>query len=216
MNDKPGFRFKALLFGLLSIKIGGTLFLLTGTVSVSEMLFHQQVAIAQDKDVQDEQNPAAGKAPVASAAKKTPSSSDVQAVLDKLSMERKRLEMREARIKKEHAQLEALKTELEEKIERLSKIQKQIAADLEKKEALRAEEEQKQKAADETKIRMLSKVYASMKPKQAAAIIDKMDIEVIQKVFSQMKGEQVGNILSYVEKERAAKISERLAENMKP
>jgi flagellar motility protein MotE (MotC chaperone) len=128
-------------------------------------------------------------------------------------VERRRLEAEEERINHQREQLVALKSEIEAKIESLSKIQQQIAADLDKKEAVLSEKEQKRKAAEEAKIRMLSKVYASMKPKQAAAIIDKIDIEVIEKVFLQMKGEQVGNILSYVEKDRAAKISERLAES---
>ena len=216
MRVKRCFRFRALLIGLLSVKIGGTLFYLAGPASVSEILFHQQVAIAQEKEGEKTEAQAADKTPKPETVKKKSESADVGAVLKRLEVERKRIGNEEERIKKQRAQLEALKTEIEEKIERLSKIQQQIVADLDKKEALRSEKEQREKAAESDKIKMLSKVYASMKPKQAAAIIDKMDIEIIQKVFSNMKGEQVGSILSYVERERAAKISERLAENVKP
>ncbi len=204
-------RFKALLIGLATAKIGVTLLYLAGSVSVTEVIFRQQTAIAQDKQAtkkaaveteNETPQPAKPKAPTV----------DVRAVLKRLDAERKRLSNEEERIRQQQEQLEALKEEIEEKIERLSMVQKQIAADLDKKETMLAEREQQQIASEEANMKMLGKVYASMKPKQAAAIVDKMDIEIIQKIFSYMKGEQVGNILSYVDKERAAKISERLAE----
>lgn len=215
MRGRQPFPFRTLLIGLIAIKIGGTLFYLIGTASIADLFFHQPVAIAQEKASDTPPRQAVQEeAPKPGAAEsKTAASADVGAVMKRLDIERQRLEAEEERISHQREQLEALKSEIEEKIEALSKIQQQIAADLDKKEAALSEKEQKQKAAEEAKIRMLSKVYASMKPKQAAAIIDKMDIEVIEKVFLQMKGEQVGNILSYVEKDRAAKISERLAES---
>lgn len=204
-------RFKALLIGLATAKIGVTLLYLAGSVSVTEVIFRQQTAIAQD--------PQAVKKEVTEAENETPQprkpkdpAVDVRAILNRLDVERKRLSREEERIGQQREQLEELKEEIEEKIERLSFIQKQIAADLDKKETMLTEREQQQKASEEANMKMLGKVYASMKPKQAAAIVDNMDIEIIQKIFSYMKGEQVGNILSYVDKERAAKISERLAE----
>lgn len=218
MKIRHSFPFRALLIGLIAIKVGGTLGYLTATVSIGELFFHQPEAIAQEKAPESppqqavkEEKPGEG-----AAAKKTEPSADVSAVMKRLDVERQRLVAEEERIKKQQAQLETLKAEIEAKIDTLSKIQQQIAADLEKKEAGQTEKEQKEKAAEEARIKMLSRVYASMKPKQAAAIVDKMDIEIIKKVFSQMKGEQVGNILSYVEKDRAAKISEQLAEQATP
>ena len=205
------FRFKTLLIALLAIKIGGTLFYLTATVSIADLFFSQPVAIAQEK-APDPPSKQAVEEKQPAPEKKTAATVDVRAVMKRLDEERERIQAEEDRIKKQRAQLESLKTEIEEKIDTLSKIQQQISTDLDKKEALVSDKEQKQKAADAAKIKMLSKVYASMKPKKAAAIIDKMDIDIIEKVFSKMKGEQVGSILSYVEKDRAAKISERLAE----
>jgi flagellar motility protein MotE (MotC chaperone) len=212
MIIKHAFRFKTLLIGLVAIKIGGTLFYLTGTVSFVDLFFSQPIAIAQEKapDAPPEQA-VQGKQP-APEKKQTAAGTDVSALMKRLDAERKRIQNEENRIKEQKAQLESLKAEIEEKIDTLSKIQQQIIADLDRKEALLSDKDQKQKAAEMAKIKMLSKVYASMKPKQAAAIIDKMDIDIIEKVFSQMKGEQVGSILAYVEKDRAAKISERLAD----
>jgi len=210
MNPTRCFRPRTLLIYLLIAKLGASVFCI-GTVSFSGVRFEQGEAIAQEKPPEAKPEIPAESAGTENA-RKTEPADDVRAVLKRLDMERSRLKAEEERIGQQRVQLEALKSEIEEKIERLSKIQQQITADLEKKEALRAEREQQQTAAEDAQIRMLSKVYASMKPKQAAAIIDKMDLEVIQKVFSQMKGEQVGNILSYVEKDRAAQISERLAQ----
>ena len=71
MTFKRSFRFRALLIGLLSVKIGGTLLLLVGTASVSELLFHQQVAIAQEKEAEKNQIPARGETTKASTSKNT-------------------------------------------------------------------------------------------------------------------------------------------------
>ena len=204
-------RFKALLIGLATAKIGITLLYLAGSVSFTEVIFRQQTAIAQDQQT-TQKAVAETEKEAPKPAKSNDPTVDVRAVLKRLDAERKRLSKEEERIRQQREQLEELKEEIEEKIEKLSAVQKQIAADLDKKETMLAERGQRQKTSEEANMKMLGKVYASMKPKQAAAIVDNMDIEIIQKVFSYMKGEQVGNILSYVNKERAAKISERLAE----
>ena len=212
MNSRSRFRMKALLIGLITAKIGVTLVYLTGTVSLSEFFLTQPSAIAQEKPAETrEQKP---KAVETEEKSKTPSppNVDVTAMLKRLDRDRKKIEMDRENIQKQRAQLEVLKQEIEEKIEKLSKVQQKIAADIAKQEAMDDKWKKTQKAEEDEKIKMLGKVYSSMKPKQAAAIINKMDIEVIQKVFSQMKGEQIGSILSYVDKDRAALISEKLAE----
>jgi len=202
------FGVKSLIVGLAVVKLGVTLLYLAGTVSITDFFLHQQTAIAQEKkSIEETEIKEAVKA-------ESPEESavDVRAVLARLNAERQRLGKEEERIKQQRVRLEELKEEIEVKIERLSKIQQEIEADLKKKEEMLASRVNQQQAAENTNMKMLGKVYASMKPKQAAAIVDKMDIEIIQKVFSYMKGEQVGNILSYVNKDKAAKISERLAE----
>ena len=212
MSGRHAFPFRPLLIGLIVVKILGAFICLTGAIPLADVFFHQPEAIAQEKtpDLAPQQAVQAETPPGGSDA--ATSAADVRAVMKRLELERKRLQAEEERIEHQRAQLEALKAEIEAKVDMLAKIQQEIAADLDKKEAALGEKEKQQKAAEEAKIKMLSKVYASMKPKEAAAIIDKMDIEIIEKVFLQMKGEQVGSILSYVEKDRAAKISERLAE----
>jgi len=205
-------RMKTLLIGLLSAKIGVTMIYLTGTVSLSEFLWEQPAAIAQEQSPKNkaEETDASQNA----AERRTPPgpSVDVSAMLKRLDRERKQIDRERENIQKQRAQLDVLKKEIEEKNEKLSTLQQQIAEDIAKQEARDNKRKKTQQAQEDAKIKMLGKVYSSMKPKQAAAIINKMDIEVIQKVFSQMKGEQIGSILSYVDQERAALISEKLAE----
>ncbi|MFH0728891.1 MAG: hypothetical protein V2B19_21460 [Pseudomonadota bacterium] len=135
---------------------------------------------------------------------------DIRAIMDTLERKRKALQEDEARIKKERASLDSLKQEIEEKIAELTVVQKKIEEDLSQKAALASQQEKKMEDAELQKIKQLVKVYSSMKPKSAAAIVDKMDMNVVFQVFSNMRGEQVGEILSYVNQERAAKISEWL------
>ncbi len=212
MNSRSRFRMKALLIGLLTAKIGVTLVYLTGTVSISEFFLSQPAAIAQEKPAESREN----KTETVKTAEKPktppPPNVDITAVLKRLDRDRKKIERERENIQKQRAQLDALKQEIEEKVEKLSKIQLQIATDIAKQEAMDDKRKKNRTAEEDAKIKMLGKVYSSMKPKQAAAIINKMDIEVIQKVFSQMKGEQIGSILSYVDQDRAALISEKLAE----
>ena len=54
-------------------------------------------------------------------------------------------------------------------------------------------------------------MYAGMKPKDAAQIVDKMTLDVAQEIFLRMREASASQILSFVESEKAAKISERLA-----
>jgi flagellar motility protein MotE (MotC chaperone) len=71
--------------------------------------------------------------------------------------------------------------------------------------------EQQEAAAFETKMNRLVKMYASMKPKAAAEIVNKMELSVAYEIFLRMREVSASQILAFVESEKAAKISERLA-----
>ncbi|MCP4673017.1 MAG: hypothetical protein GY857_17130, partial [Desulfobacula sp.] len=70
--------------------------------------------------------------------------------------------------------------------------------------------DQEKDAAYERKIGRLVKMYAGMKPKNAALIVDKMNLEVAQEIFLRMREASAADILSFVDSAKAAKISERL------
>lgn len=108
-------------------------------------------------------------------------------------------------------ELEAFEEQIDEKLVNLKAIEKQIKADmalLDQKKTLREQEEE---AAYEAKIGRLVKMYAGMKPKSAAQIVDKMNLEVAQEIFLRMREASASLILAFVDSEKAAKISERLA-----
>lgn len=107
-------------------------------------------------------------------------------------------------------ELEIFEEQIDEKLENLKVLKKQIKDDmalLSKKESFR---EQEKDAAYERKIGRLVKMYAGMKPKKAALIVDKMNLEVAQEIFLRMRESSAAEILSFVDSEKAAKISERL------
>ena len=117
-------------------------------------------------------------------------------------LERKRAEIETERrqLERERIQLTALKREIEAKVIRLSEIQDSIQRKLDE-----------QMMINDNKIKHLIKIYTTMAPKKAAALIDKLDMGVVIELFSKMKGEQVGQILPHVSADKAAKISEQLA-----
>jgi len=182
-------------------------------INLAELLFPGYSAIAQEQQAPAESADASVPAPDSAAPEQAQGASfeELRATLDSLENKRLQIQKEEADLKNQRAQLETLKLEIEEKIENLTKIQKELETALAQKEAKETEAERKQREAEIAKTKQLVKVYTSMKPKTAAALIDKLDMEVSLKLFELMKGEQIGNILSYVDRDRATQLSERLA-----
>jgi flagellar motility protein MotE (MotC chaperone) len=234
MKNFMNAKFKSFMLWLVLTHILITAYCLVGAYLPFEFPFKITAAIAETKPAEaphanSEAKPnAAEKAETEAADKgekaKTPADAaktseqpplmqaeDIRAIMDTLEKKRKSLQEDEARIRKERADLENIKMEIESKIAELTEVQKKIEDDFKQKTALALQQEKKLDDAELQKIKQLVKVYSSMKPKIAAAIVDKMDMNVVYQVFSNMKGEQVGEILSYVNQDRAAKISEWLA-----
>ncbi len=111
----------------------------------------------------------------------------------------------------EKKQLQIFEEQIDEKLEKLSALKKQIADDMALLDQKKSQKEIDKEAAYETQMRRLVKTYEVMKPKAAAPIIDKMNLEVAQEIFLRMKEAAASQILSFVNSEKAAKISERLA-----
>jgi len=132
-------------------------------------------------------------------------------VLRGLEEKKTMIEKQHKALVQEKKELEVFEDQIDEKLESLKTLKKQIEKDmalLEKKKSLK---EQKKEAAYEAKIGRLVKMYAGMKPKNAARIVDKMNLEVAQEIFLRMREASASQILAFVDSEKAAKISERLA-----
>ena len=111
----------------------------------------------------------------------------------------------------EKKELETYEEQIDEKLETLKMLKKQIQEDMANLTKKKTQKEQEKEAAYEAKIGRLVKMYAGMKPKSAAQIVDKMNLEVAQEIFLRMREASASQILSFVDSGKAAKISERLA-----
>lgn len=111
------------------------------------------------------------------------------------------LAQKKAELKTQEEDLKAIGNEIDGKIEKLTQLRMEIKNDLAKKETI-----------DGQKMKHLIKVYSAMKPQSAAEVIGKLDKNFAVELLSQMKGETVGAILSFLDREKAARIVEGLAE----
>lgn len=117
-----------------------------------------------------------------------------------LEHKRQQIEKERLQLKEERKRLAALKKEVDEKLSRVTEMQKAVQSKLDERKTL-----------FDKRIKHLINVYTTMPPKKAAVLIEKLDMEVIIALFSRMKGDSVGQILPYVSAGKAAEISERLA-----
>ena len=132
-------------------------------------------------------------------------------VLDGLEEKRVAVAKEQERLDQEKKRLETFKEEIDEKLGKLEALKQQIDADFARMEQKKTEQEKKKEAAFNAKMDRLVKVYSGMKPKKAAAIVDKMELEVAKQIFSRMRETSAAQILAFVDSEKAAKISERIA-----
>lgn len=112
---------------------------------------------------------------------------------------------------KEKKELENYEAQIDEKLVSLTALKKQIEEDMARLENKKTAKESEEAAAFEAKMNRLVKMYTSMKPKAAAEIVNKMELSVAYEIFLRMREVSASQILAFVEYEKAAKISERLA-----
>ena len=132
-------------------------------------------------------------------------------VLKGLEEKRQSIEKAQKTLAQERKDLEKYEEQIDEKLTSLEAVKKQIQDDLALLDQKKSQKELEKEAAYENKINRLVKMYSAMKPKNAALIVDKMDLEVAQEIFFRMREASASQILSFVDSEKAAKISERLA-----
>lgn len=142
--------------------------------------------------------------------KENPAVAETKIMLESLEKKRLFLQQEEIRIGEEKKQIEALKEEMEENVQNLSKINKQIEEKLKLIEKKETEKERLKRESKEKKLKQLLKIYSSMKPKDVGLIINKLEFEDALTIFLMMKGDQAAKILTYVNTELAVKISEQL------
>ena len=132
-------------------------------------------------------------------------------VLRGLEDKKTMIEKQRKALVQEKKELEIFEEQIDEKLESLKTLKKQIEEDVALLTKRKTLKQQEKEAAYEAKIGRLVKMYAGMKPKSAAQIVDKMNLEVAQEIFLRMREASAAQILSFVDSGKAAKISERLA-----
>jgi flagellar motility protein MotE (MotC chaperone) len=204
---------KNLLISLFILKILLTLIFLSAPLLDPTLVLLENHAIAQETRVAAAEGSVSEGTPaeVDPAAVPAPATEEVKLTLASLEEKRLEIEKEKERLAEQQARLESLKDELTLKIDELARIRQEVEASLAVKEKQEEEKGRLAREQEEAKLKHLVKVYSSMKPKNAAALIDKLDMEVVLQLFSKMKGEQIGQILTYVSLDRAALVSERLA-----
>lgn len=128
-------------------------------------------------------------------------------------LEEKRIFVEKQRqaLEQEKKDLERYEEQIDEKLASLAAMKEQIKKDLDLLDRKKTQKELDQEAAYEAKLGRLVKMYAGMKPKEAAEIVNQMSLDVAQEIFQRMREASASQILAFVESEKAAKISERLA-----
>ncbi len=111
----------------------------------------------------------------------------------------KELQFREEQVKREEANLQALKRDIEDKIQQLKALQTKVSKLLKKRD----EQEEK-------RLEQLARVFESTPPEQAGPLLSKLDVKTAAEILYRMNGRKAGKIWGYVKADRAVKISEEL------
>jgi len=118
------------------------------------------------------------------------------------------LKLRENEIKRkkdglkiQEQNLQKLKYQIEERIERLVKIEKNISVLIAQKEQVESE-----------KMKKLAKVFEATPPEQAGILMSKLDVDIAAKLLINMNGRKAGKIWGFVVPDSAVLISNRLSE----
>lgn len=122
-------------------------------------------------------------------------------ILQSLAERRAELEQREHEIERRLTILAAAETRIEEKIERLEALRQKI-------EGATADSE----AHHDERIASLSRIYAAMKPKEAAKIFESMEMAVLLDLLSQMRERKSAAILAKMDPNRAQAVTLQLAQ----
>jgi len=121
-------------------------------------------------------------------------------VLQELRQRSRELDAREQAVTAREAVLAAAEHKLDQRVAELQALQKNL-------EALEAARQQRQDASWQG----LVKLYASMKPRDAATIFNDLDTPVLLEVVDRMNERKAAAILAAMQPDRAREVTEKLA-----
>jgi flagellar motility protein MotE (MotC chaperone) len=170
-------------------------------------LFSADVSAEEDKEKTDKKAGSGSRSATDNETKRWEVEDDLRWNYDLVKALKEReteIRIKEDFIKKEEERLNAIRREIENRIQVLSETQKRIADLVEKK-----------KAIEDEKMRKLAKVFEATPPEQAGPLMSMLDVDIAAQLLLMMTGRKAGRIWGFVEPDKAVKISKELA-RLKP
>ena len=123
-------------------------------------------------------------------------------ILQELAERREALDLRNSEIDKKAVQLKVAEQEIDKRLQQMKEYEQKL-------KALIVEYNEKEKE----KIASLVKVYANMKPKEAARIFETLDLEVTVALLKEMKPSTSSAILAQISPIKAKAITDKIIGN---
>lgn len=137
--------------------------------------------------------------PVDKAVKNVKSATSASEALGIIQQRENELRRKEEMLKEKEERLAKIEKEVEQKTRELLAIQKEI----------QAYKNEKQDTVN-TKVKSLSRIYSTMKPKEAAKLLENLDDKLVMGIIATMNPDEAAAVLAVMEVKKAAKISEAL------
>lgn len=123
-------------------------------------------------------------------------------ILQELAERREALDLRSREIDKKAVQLKVAENEIDKKLKQLQEYETKLRKLI-----------KEYNAQEREKISSLAKLYASMKPKDAARIFNTLDLDIGAALINEMKPSASSAILSQMQAEKAKAITDELMGN---
>ncbi|HZR84491.1 MAG TPA: hypothetical protein VFD92_25555 [Candidatus Binatia bacterium] len=136
-------------------------------------------------------------ASVAVDARERPAASDVRSLLSSITRRQAELAEREKELVAREERLQGYERDVTQKLQQLEDIEKRLKAGA--------------AAGPNDKVAVsLAKVYAAMRPAEAAPILEQMDDATVLRILGEMKEKQIGQILPLMGRDRAIVLTRSL------
>jgi len=116
-----------------------------------------------------------------------------------IEKKQRELKEREDALSKEEERLKAIRKDLDDRMEKYSKLLTQIEGVLKKLEQVH-----------DDKLDRVVKTYEFMPPEEAAAQLSALPEIVAVKIFTRMKPKKAGSVMAYIEPKKAAALTESM------
>jgi len=119
-----------------------------------------------------------------------------------------------AALEERQRELDAREQEMERRAERLALLEQDVTAKiaaLEQIEKRLAGAAKTRRTSGDEAAESLAKIYAAMKPGDAAPILDQLDDRTVLTIFERMREKQIGEILPLMSRERAIVLTQAIA-----